>query len=122
MKEITRKIKLNSNRFPKSVNVNSKEIKKQRNHIAEEFDKYFTNVGPNLTSKIQNTSKTFEDFLFPVEKNAEYRGLTFEGFQKAFKSVKRNKPAGQGDIDSNVIIKVYDEVSYPLVHLVKTVF
>ena len=25
----------------------------------------------NLASKVQNTSKTFEDFLFPAEKNME---------------------------------------------------
>ena len=65
MKEIAGKCKVNSNRFPKSINVNGKSIKKN-NRIAEEFNKNFTNVGPNLASKIQNTSKTFDDFLFPV--------------------------------------------------------
>ena len=58
MKEITGKCKANSNRFSKSINVNRKSIKKN-NRIAEEFNKYFTNVGVNLASKIQNTSKTF---------------------------------------------------------------
>ena len=58
------------------------------------------------------TSKTFEDFLFPVQENMEYKDLTFEEFEKAFKSVKY-KAAGHADIDSNVIIKVYDENSYP---------
>ena len=33
---------------------------------------------------------------------------------KTFKSVKHNKAAGHDDIDSNVIIKVDDEISYPL--------
>ena len=113
MKETMGKCKVNSNRFPKSINVNGKSIKKN-SRIAEEFNKYFTNVGPNLASKIQNTSKTFEDFLFPVQKNMEYKDLTFEEFEKAFKSVKHNKAAGHDDIDSNVIIKVYDEISYPL--------
>ena len=44
----------------------------------------------------------------------EYRDLTFEESEKAFKSVKHNKAAEPDDIDSNVIIKVYDEISYPL--------
>ena len=44
----------------------------------------------------------------------EYKDLTFEGFEKAFKSVKQNKAAGHHDIDSNIIIKGYDEISYPL--------
>ena len=45
---------------------------KKNSHIAEKFNKYFTNVRPNLASKIQNTPKTIKDFLFPVEKNMEY--------------------------------------------------
>ena len=100
MKEITGKCKVNSNRFPKSINVNGKSIKKN-NLIAEEFNKYFTNVGPNLASKIQNTSKTFDNFLFPVQESMEHNELTFEEFEKAFKSVKHNKSAGHDDIDSN---------------------
>ena len=63
---------------------------------------------------MQSTSKTFEDFLFPVEINIEHKDLTFQQFEKAFKSAKHNKAAGHDDIDSNVIIKVYDEISYPL--------
>ena len=113
MKKINGKCRVNSNRFPKSINVNGKPIKKN-NRIAEEFNKYFTNVAPNLASKIQNTSKTFEHFLFPVQKNMEHKNLPFGEFEKAFKLVKHNKAAGHDDIDSNVIIKVYDEISYPL--------
>ena len=113
MKEITGKSKLNFNRFPKSINVNRKSIKRN-SRAAEEFSKYFTNVGPNLASKMQNMSKPFEDFHFPVEKNMEYRNLTFDESEKAFKLIKRNKAAGHNDIDSKVIIKVYDEISYPL--------
>ena len=101
MKETMGKCKVNSNRFPKSINVNGKSIKKN-SRIAEEFNKYFTNVGPNLASKIQNKSKTFDDFLFPVQKNMEHKDLTFEEFKKAFKSVKHNKAAGHDDIYSNV--------------------
>ena len=83
---------------------------------------YFIIVGPNLASKIQNTSKTFQDFLFPVQENIEYRDLTFEEFEKAFKSVKRNKAAGHDDIDSNVTIKVYDEIIYPLFKIFHSLF
>ena len=107
MKDITGKSKFNSDRFPKSINVNGKAMKKN-SHIAEEINKYFINVGQNLASKIQKTSKTFEDFLFPIKKNMEYQDLTFQEFKKAFKSVKRNKPAGHDNIDSNIITKVYD--------------
>ena len=125
MKEMTGKSKLNSNRFPKSINDNGKSIKK-KNSIAEEFNKQFTNVGPNLASKIQSTSKIFEDFLFPVQKNVVYKDLTFEEFEKNFKSVKHNKAVKHDDMDRNGIVKVYDEISYPLEQLkvakVSTIF
>ena len=60
-------------------------------------------VGGNCPDTVQNTSKTY--FLCPIEKNMEYRDLTFEKFEKAFKLVKRKKAAGHNNIDSNVIIK-----------------
>ena len=44
----------------------------------------------------------------------EYRNLTFEETEKHFNSTKRNNAAGYDDIDSNVILKTYDKVSYPL--------
>ena len=68
---------LNSDTLLKSINAKAKTIK-CNSHIAEEFNKYFRNIGPNLTSKIQNTSKAFKNFLFPVGKNMVYRGLFFE--------------------------------------------
>ena len=107
------KSKVNTNIFPKSKNVNGKFIKKN-SRIAEKFNEYFTNIGPNLASKIQNTSKTFEDFLFHVKKNMEQKELNFEEFERAFKSVKHTKAAGHEDIDSNDIIKAYHEICYPL--------
>ena len=87
MKENTGKSKVSSNRFPKTRNVNGKS-KKKNSWIAEKFNKYFTNVGPSLASKIQNTSTAFEDFLFPIQKYMEYRDLTFKEFEKVFRSVK----------------------------------
>ena len=44
----------------------------------------------------------------------EHKDLTFEEFENAFKSVKHNKAAGHDDIDSNVIIKIYDEINHRL--------
>ena len=115
------KCKVNSNRFPKLINVNGRSIKKNSG-ITEELNKYFTNFLPNLASKIQNTSKTFEDFPFPVQKNMEYKDLAFEEFENVFKSVKRNKAAGHDDTDSNVITRVYDEISYPLFMIFHSTF
>ena len=85
MKEITGKSKFNFNKFPKSINVNGNTIK-NNSHLAEKFNKYFTNLGPILASKIQNTSKIFEGFLF-----MDHKDLTFEEFEKSFKLIKFNR-------------------------------
>ena len=42
----------------------------------------------------------------------KYSFLTFEEFEKAFKSIKRNKTARHDDIDRNIVSKVYDEISF----------
>ena len=64
MKESTRESTLNSIRFPQSINDHGKSIK-ENSHIAQGFNKYFINAGPNLARKIQNK------FSFPVQKNME---------------------------------------------------
>ena len=74
MKEIAGKNKVNSIKFSKSINFNRKSINK-KNQIAEKFNKYFTNVGPNLASKIQSTPNTFQDFLLLTKKNIECKDL-----------------------------------------------
>ena len=50
----------------------------------------------------------------------DYRDLTLEQFEKAFKPVKRNKAADT--INSNVIIKDYDDISYPLFMIFRSSF
>ena len=52
----------------------------------------------------------------------EYRCYIFEEFEKTFKSVKHNKAAGDDDFDSNVIIKVDGEISYPLCMMFYSLF
>ena len=119
MKEITRKSKLYSNIFPKSINVSGKVIKKN-SHNAEEVNKYFTIIGPNLANKIHNASKTFEDFLIPVEKNMEYRDLTFGELKK---SVKRNKAETTEMSQSKFVMKLVSHYFlFFTVHLVKSFF
>ena len=81
MKEITREMKLNSNRFPKSINVNGNAIK-MNSHITEEFIKQFTNVRPNLASKVQNTSKNLEIFYSPQKRIWNTRSSLLKNLKK----------------------------------------
>ena len=56
MKEITRIQKTKSNLLPQEIIVD-KSIIQNPQDIAEEFNKYFTSVGPKLARKIPNTEK-----------------------------------------------------------------
>ena len=64
MKEIpvTKKIKLDS--FPKKLKIKEKhKIKPYKN--ANELNKFFTGIGPNLASNIANITKSFKSYLVP---------------------------------------------------------
>ena len=56
MKEITGKKRIKSNNLPKMLKLETKSIH-NHNKIAEEMNKFFTNVGPNLANKIPNIKK-----------------------------------------------------------------
>ena len=45
--------------------------------------------------------------------------LTNDEFEKAFKSLKRNKATGIDDINGNIILDVYNEVKDPIFNVFK---
>ena len=51
LKEITGKLKLNKNNFPKMIKTNTKNLSTEK-EIAIEFNNYYTKIGPKLAAKI----------------------------------------------------------------------
>ena len=88
--------------------------------IADEFNSFFTNIGTNLANKIPNVQKSFKDYLSTNEVFIADSELLFEEFENAFKSLQRNKACGIDNINSNIIIDVYDEIKQPLFQVFKT--
>lgn len=83
MKEIpvTKKIKLDS--FPKKLKIKEKhKIKPYKN--ANELNKFFTGIGPNLASNIANITKSFKSYLVPFQNNLEFHELIVEEFKTVF--------------------------------------
>ena len=119
MKELTGKLKQNSKNLPRMIKTNEKTIYKE-NDIAEEFNTFFTNVGPKLAEKIPPTQKSFKDYLTNFDKSIESNELLFEEFEDAFKSLKRNKASGVDDLNSNIIIDAYNDIKVPLFYVFKT--
>ena len=51
LKDVIGKTKVNENRLPKNTPLGNKKIT-DRKTIAEKFNEFYVNVGPNLDSKI----------------------------------------------------------------------
>jgi hypothetical protein len=72
--------------------------------IANEFNKFFTTVGPSLAEKIPEIQTKFTEYLTPSTQNLEFSELQFDEFEKALMSLKRNKAVGVDDLNGNIII------------------
>ena len=119
IKEITGKLKQKGNNLPNLIKVNNKTVHTD-NEIAEEFNKFFTNIGPKLAEKIEPTQKSFKEYLTHFDKQLDNSELSFEEFKNAFKSLKRNKATGADDLSCNIIIDSYEDIKLPLFYVFKS--
>ena len=71
--------------------------------IANEFNKFFTNMGPELAKKIPAASRTFESFLSKIDATMPADPITINDFKEALFSLKTNKSPGYEEISLNVI-------------------
>ena len=62
IKEAIGKEKCNQHRFPTKIVVDKESIT-NRHSIAENFNKFFTEIGPNLANKINLPRKHFHEYL-----------------------------------------------------------
>ena len=73
--------------------------------IADEFNDFFVNVGPNLAAKINSTGKSFYDYLKnPMDSCMFMKPIVETEIIQIISKFKQNKSAGHDDI-GNLIIK-----------------
>ena len=116
IKEVIGSSKSNSQALPKRLIVNNVEVLDKKT-IAEHFNKYFVNVGPNLANLIPKPNRKFESFLsgnFPILNETP---LTDKELEIAFTNLKSNKSPGFDEISPNVIKFVFDELIIPIRHV-----
>ena len=113
IKEVIGKTKLKSNILPRRLIINSIETYDKK-IIANEFNNYFVNVGPNLASNIPPSSKHFETYLNHNESSLLEGDLTDEELKTAYFSLTNNKSPGYDEISANVIINTFKNISKPL--------
>ena len=85
--------------------------------IAEKFNKFFTEIGPNLAKVIDSSSVTFDDYLKTFNANQPEHNLTVNELKDAFFSLKLNKSPGYDEISFNGIKKLFGSLHKSLLHI-----
>ena len=116
MKEVIGKKKCNNETLPKHLIVDKIEINDVKS-IAEKFNEFFVNIGPNLANKISQCELTFKSYLPTVNTTLNEAVLSEDEFEEAFKSLKRNKAPGHDGLDVNIITSVYELIKNPLLKI-----
>ena len=116
IKEAIGKEKIKQQNFPKKIRVGEKEITDLK-AIAANFNKFFTEIGPNLAKDIYPSLVTFETYLKRFHKNQKENDLTINELKEAFFSLKTNKSPGYDDINFNVIRQCFGSLHKPLLHV-----
>ena len=83
IKEAIGKEKIQQQNFPKKICVGDKEIIDLKT-IAEKFNKFLTEIGPNLTKDIDLSSVTFDNYLKTLNANQPEHNLTVNELNDAF--------------------------------------
>ena len=116
IKEAIGKEKIKQQNFPKKIRVGEKEIT-ELEAIAASFNKFFTEIGPNLATDIYPSLVTFEKYLKSFHKNQKENDLTINELKESFFSLKTNKSPGYDDINFNVIRQCFGSLHKPLLHV-----
>ena len=106
MKAAIGKSKICNDKFPKSLDINQKEITDKK-IIAETFNELFINVGSNLADEIPPSSTNFESYLPNITTALSDKPLTKKEFKDAFFTMKTNKSPGYDHLHVNVIRSIY---------------
>ena len=73
--------------------------------IAENFNKYFPQIGPNFSKDIGTSNKNFSEWIKKHGTTQLEKVISVNEFKDAFFSLKINESAGYDDISFNVVIK-----------------
>ncbi|XP_065660434.1 uncharacterized protein LOC136084295 [Hydra vulgaris] len=119
MKEIIGKKNTKTNTLPDRIVVDEKEYN-DKSSIAEHFNSFFANIGPNMASKIQCPNTYFETYLTNQQSELKFNGLDYDELKAAKKSLKNNVAPGIDEICSKVVISAFPVICKPLFEILKS--
>ena len=82
--------------------------------IAENFNKFFSEIGPKLPSKIPHLLISFEHFLHGDYPSLEEKPITDDELNEALQTLKTKKRSGYDEISSDVIKHIAPSIFEPL--------
>ena len=86
--------------------------------IANNFCKYFTNIGRNLAAKIASSKANYEDFQTrSPHQSLELQPLTGDELKAIVKTFASNKATGVDNIPMRVINLSVDVIAEPLIEI-----
>ena len=103
------KQKKKSSSLSKSIEM-KQGITEKESEIANEFNKYFTSLGTTLVSKILIVTKDVSEYLPQCNALKDYKELSFQEFEKVFRTLKQKKAIVCESINRNITIDVYDSI------------
>ena len=98
--------------FPQKVITNNKIVTD-----TDVIAKYITEIGPNLSKKIETPAKTFEGYLQKENIIQPENPWTINKLKDAFFSLKNNKSPGHDGISCIVIRNCFGSLSIPLLSI-----
>ena len=88
-----------------------------KKEIAETFNRYFVNIGPNLAASICQSKTSFQNYVHYDGPFLRIVSLTDLELENAFASLKANKSSGYDDIFADIVKRKSDEICVILKHI-----
>ena len=86
--------------------------------ISEEFNTYFTKIGPELARNIKSCESHFSDYLPKTcEKSLFLNPTNLHEVTDTVRSLKRSKSSGFDEISVNLLKKIIHPIALPLTHI-----
>lgn len=101
--------------FPNSFIINGNAVNDQ-SIIANEFNKYFTNIGPNLASQIKSTiGNSHKDYLLNhVTHKFNLQSVSSETVKEIIDKLKNKTSSGIDKLSNKLLKVIKDEIAEPL--------
>ena len=107
----------NMNDIPKRF-VSNEKVLSGSLEIAEGFNDFFVNIGPNLAKAIPKSKKHFSEYLSePCNENFVFANMNHEIITDALGKLRSKNSSGLDKISTNLLKSVAMTILYPLTHL-----